>query len=213
MTTSTDGLIQFEYDEAMLHVIEMALGNLKSESRKVLKNAVNATARQARKDLVSEGASVYAEKKSKINKATKVKAATNSRPAATVEIKGPVQSLKEFKTSVTISGVKAKVLQASVLKVIQSNRGRAAAFPVKFESGHEDIAQRQIGEFYGNKGAKKRRDKWGPHADMTAIKTLFTSSVPKMLGGQKVFGVVEKKIYENLMDNILAQIRKVVEQK
>ena len=58
MTTSTDGLIRFEYDEAMLHVIEMALGNLKGESRKVLKNAVNATARQARKDLVSEAASV-----------------------------------------------------------------------------------------------------------------------------------------------------------
>ena len=46
---------------------------------------------------------------------------------------------------------------------------------------------------------------------MTAIKTLFTNSTPKMLGGQKVFGVVEERIYENLMDNILAQIRKVVE--
>ena len=206
MTTSTDGLIRFEYDEAMLHVIEMALGNLKGESRKVLKNAVNATARQARKDLVSEAASVYTEKKAKINKTTKVKAATNAKPEATVNVKGPVQSLKEFKTSVSISGVKAKILQASVMKVIQSSRGRAAAFPVKFESGHE----RQIGEFY-SRGAKARRDKWGPHADMTAIKTLFTNSTPKMLGGQKVFGVVEERIYENLMDNILAQIRKVVE--
>ncbi len=205
MTTSTDGLIRFEYDEAMLHVIEMALGNLKGESRKVLKNAVNATARQARKDLVSEAASVYTEKKAKINKTTKVKAATNAKPEATVNVKGPVQSLKEFKTSVSISGVKAKILQASVMKVIQSSRGRAAAFPVKFESGHEDIAQRQIGEFY-SRGAKARRDKWGPHADMTAIKTLFTNSTPK-----KVFGVVEERIYENLMDNILAQIRKVVE--
>lgn len=210
MTTSTDGLIRFEYDEAMLHVIEMALDNLKGESRKVLKNAVNATARQARKDLVSEAASVYTEKKAKINKTTKVKAATNAKPEATVNVKGPVQSLKEFKTSVSISGVKAKILQASVMKVIQSSRGRAAAFPVKFESGHEDIAQRQIGEFY-SRGAKARRDKWGPHADMTAIKTLFTNSTPKMLGGQKVFGVVEERIYENLMDNILAQIRKVVE--
>lgn len=209
MTTSTDGLIQFEYDEAMLHVIEMALGNLKSESRKVLKNAVNATARQARKDLVSEAASVYAEKKSKINKATKVKAATNARPTATIEIKGPVQSVKEFKTSVSISGVKAKILQASILQVIRSNRGKAAAFPVKFESGHEDIAQRQIGESYG-KGAQKRREKWGPHADMTAIKTLFTNSVPKMLGGQKVFGVVEQQIYESLMDNIMKEISKAV---
>ena len=82
MTTSTDGLIRFEYDEAMLHVIEMALGNLKGESRKVLKNAVNATARQARKDLVSEAASVYTEKKAKINKTTKVKAAKASASTA-----------------------------------------------------------------------------------------------------------------------------------
>ena len=210
MTTSTDGLIRFEYDEAMLHVIEMALGNLKGESRKVLKNAVNATARQARKDLVSETASVYTEKKAKINKTTKVKAATNAKPEATVNVKGPVQSLKEFKTSVSISGVKAKILQASVMKVIQSSRGRAAAFPVKFESGHEDIAQRQIGEFY-SRGAKARRDKSVLHVDMTTIKTLFTNSTPKMRGGQEVFGVVEERIYENLMDNILAQIRKVVE--
>ena len=47
--TTTDSMIQFEYDEAMLQVIQAALGNLKDQSRQVLKIAVNATAKQAKR--------------------------------------------------------------------------------------------------------------------------------------------------------------------
>ena len=49
--SSSDGILRFEFDEDLLHTIEDALGSMKSESRRVLKFAVNDTARDAKKDL------------------------------------------------------------------------------------------------------------------------------------------------------------------
>lgn len=42
--SSSDGILRFEFDEDLLRTIEDALGSMKSESRRVLKNAVNDTA-------------------------------------------------------------------------------------------------------------------------------------------------------------------------
>ena len=42
--SSSDGILRFEFDEDLLHTIEDALGSMKNESRRVLKNAVNETA-------------------------------------------------------------------------------------------------------------------------------------------------------------------------
>ena len=53
-TRIQDGMIRFEFDEAVLQTIEKALGDMKGQSRKVLKNAVNATAKQARSDLADK---------------------------------------------------------------------------------------------------------------------------------------------------------------
>ena len=47
-------MIQIEYDRNMLAKIERRLGRMKSEAPKVLKNAINQTAKQARKDLAAE---------------------------------------------------------------------------------------------------------------------------------------------------------------
>ena len=99
MTTSTDGLIRFEYDEAMLHVIEMALGNLKSESRKVLKNAVNATAKQAQADLAAKAKETYDVKKTRFTKAMGLRKATASRQEATITVTGEQLELHDFKSS------------------------------------------------------------------------------------------------------------------
>lgn len=201
MTTSRtgDGLIQFEYDEAMLHVIEMALGNLKSESRKVLKNAVNATAKQAQTDLASKAKETYAVKKGRFTKAMKLDKATESRQVATVRITGEQLELHDFKASPTSyrtggsrpDVVKAKVLLSSAMKPLE--KGDLKAFLVKFQSGHVTIAQRR---------GKSR----------LPVKKLLSNSIPKMVGNQeKVYGVVEPHIYSNLMDNIMKEISKVVD--
>ena len=198
MTTSTDGLIRFEYDEAMLHVIEMALGNLKSESRKVLKNAVNATAKQAQADLAAKAKETYDVKKTRFTKAMGLRKATASRQEATITVTGEQLELHDFKSSPSTyksgrtqaDAVKAKVLLSSAMKPLV--KGDLKAFLVKFQSGHVTIAQRKDESRF-------------------PIKKLLSNSIPKMVGNQdKVYGVVEPHIYSNLMDNIMKEISKVV---
>ena len=111
-TTVRDGLISFEVDETVLRAIEKALGNLKGESRKVLKNAVNATAKQARSDLANKAKEQFTAKKSALNAAMKRKNATVANPTATITVTGETLELKQFKTSTPRSGAKAKITTA-----------------------------------------------------------------------------------------------------
>ena len=46
--SSSHGILRFEFDEDLLRTIEDALGSMKSESRRVLKNAVNDTRKPMR---------------------------------------------------------------------------------------------------------------------------------------------------------------------
>lgn len=197
MTTQTgDGFIQFEVDQNLLKVIENALGNLKGESRKVLKNAVNKTARQAKEALAQRAQQTYIVKKTRFTKAMATKNATVSKPEAIIKITGEQMELKDFKVSPATykpqkrpSVTKAKVLLSSGLKGLEAG---SKAFLAKFSNGHVSVVQRR---------GKAR----------FPIKKLLSNSVPKMVGNQeKVYGIVEPEIYNNLMANIQAEIRKVL---
>lgn len=197
MKSSIDGgLIRFEFDEALLKVVEDALGNMKSQSRKVLKNAVNATARQAKKDLAKKAQETYVVKQSRFTKAMDTQNATQGNLTATTKVTSAQLALKDFKASPTSyktgsarpSAVRAKVLVASGMKPLVAG---TKAFIVKFKNGHVDIAQRKGKARY-------------------PIKKLLSNSIPVMIGNEdKVYGVVEPDIYDNLMGNILKEIRKV----
>lgn len=197
-TTSQDGLIQFEINEATLKTIEQALGGLKSQSRKVLKNAVNATAKQAKADLAQKAQEEYAVKKTRFTKAMTTKNASLARPEATINITGEQLELKDFKVSPASyktgnarpSVTKAKVLLSSSMKPLEHSGGKA--FLAKFKNGHVSIVQRK---------GKSR----------FPLKKLLSNSIPKMVGSQeRVYGIVEPNIYDNLMDNIVREIGKVM---
>ncbi len=214
--TARDGLVSFEIDEAALSAIEKALGSLRSESRKVLKNAVNATAKQARSDLAKKAQEEYTAKKSALNSSMKRKNATTSNPTATITVTGESLELRQFKTSTPRSGAKVKITASGSLKLIQSRKGdRAKAFLATFASGHQAIVQRQYGQKYKTaKGRAARQEKWGRGADMTQIKKLLSISAPKMIGDEKkVYGVLRPEIYANLAKNIQKEINKVVSAK
>ena len=85
-TRIQDCMIRFEFDEAVLQTIEKALGDMKGQSRKVLKNAVNATAKQARSDLADKAKEEYMAKKSALNSSMKLGRATVSKPEATITV-------------------------------------------------------------------------------------------------------------------------------
>ena len=195
--TSQNGFIQFEFDENLLRVIEDALGDLKSESRKVLKNAVNKTARQAKEDLAEKAKETYVVKKTRFTKAMATKNATIARPEATINITSDQLELKDFKVSPATyktgsnrpSVTKAKVLLSSGMKPLASSN---KAFLAKFSNGHVSVVQ------------------WRSKSRFP-LKKLLSNSIPKMVGSQKrVYGIVEPEIYDNLMANVQAEIRKVL---
>lgn len=195
--SSSDGILRFEFDEDLLHTIEDALGSMKSESRRVLKNAVNNTARDAKKDLAKKAQETYAVKQGRFTKAMKTQNATLSDPTATINVTGEQMELKDFKVSPATykTGpdkpdiLKAKVLLSSSLKgLIKSNN---KAFLVKFRSGHVSVAQR----YYKSR---------------LPIKKLLSNSIPTMIGSkERVFGVLEPEIYNTLMGNIIKEIERV----
>ena len=192
-------MITFEYDGDTLAKVEKKLGSLKSEAPKALKNAINATAKQARKELAQEAQKTYVVKSGGFNKAMTIKNATAGSLEAVIKARGAPLPLKDFKVSPASARtgaarpdvVKAKVLKASGMKALQ--KGDIKAFVVRFKSGHVDVAQRQ-----------------GP--PRLPIKTLYSNSIPKMLGNEKrVFKVVKPNINKNLQENIDKQVRKILE--
>lgn len=204
------GLLVIEYDGALVDAVGTALGDLKSQRFKVLKNAVNATAKQAQAALVDKAQAEYAAKKGPLKRAATIKKGTDSKPEATITVKGATLELREFKTSAPKSGAKAKILNSSTLKLIQSQKGsKAKAFLATFESGHTAIVQRQDGETYRREGAK-RQAKYGRHIDMTRLKKLLSISFPKMVGGSAVLGELEPDIYETLLANVIREIERVM---
>ncbi len=204
------GLLVIEYDGALVDAVGAALGDLKSQRFKALKNAVNATAKQAQAALVDKAQAEYAAKKGPLKRAATIKKGTDSKPEATITVKGATLELREFKTSAPKSGAKAKILNSSTLKLIQSQKGsKAKAFLATFESGHSAIVQRQDGETYRRDGAK-RQAKYGRHIDMTRIKKLLSISFPKMVGGSAVLGELAPDIYDTLLENVNKEIRRVM---
>ncbi len=207
-----EGLTVYE-GENLLEEIDRKLGALRTEKYKVLKNAVNATAKKANADLIAKAQAEYTAKKAPLNKATTKKNATVAKPEATITVKGGMLEIRSFKTTVPKSGAKAKILQSGNLKTIQSQKGsRAKAFLTTFQSGHSAIVQRQDGEQYRvGEAIQRRKKKWGKNADMTRIKELMSVSFPIMVGGTKVLGEIAPGILADLKKNIQIEIRKVLE--
>lgn len=192
-------MITYEYDQNTLAKVEKKLGSLKSEAPKALKNAINQTAKQARKDLATEAQKTYVVKSGRFNKAMTIKNATQSSLEATIKATGAPMELKDYKVSPATARTganrpdltKAKVLKAGSMKGLQ--KGNIKAFVAKFASGHASVAQRR-----GNA--------------RLPLKVLFSNSIPKMLGNEKrVYGVVRPTIEQNLQENIDKQVRKILE--
>lgn len=210
---NTEGLTVY-YDSSLMTEIERKLGALSSEKYKVMKNAVNATAKKAKADLIAKAQAEYTAKKSPLNKATTKKNATTAKPEATITVKGQVLEVRDFKTTTPKTGARAKVLQSGNLKAIQSQKEhRAKAFLATFQSGHTAIVQRQEGQQYTDSASiSRRKAEWGAGTDMTRIKKLMSVSFPKMVGGSSVLGKIGPGILDDLKKNIQIEIRKVLEQ-
>ena len=189
-------MITFEVEKGAIAKISKNLSEVYMKSPQALKNAVNQTARQARKLLADKAKDAYTVKTGRFNKAMTIKNATTRNPTAIIVAKGSPMELKEFRVSPNKPGynpkgtTRAKVYSSSVLKALEI-RG-IKAFIVQFRSGHVSVAQR-IGQ------------------DRLPIKTLYSTSIPKMIGNEKeVYGVLEPKIQEILDRCVQVQVEKIL---
>lgn len=189
-------MITFEVEKGAIAKISNNLSEVWIKSPQALKNAVNQTARQARKLLADKAKTAYTVKAGRFNKAMTIKNATMRNPTAIIIAKGSPMELKDFRVSPNKPGynpkgtTRAKVYSSSVLKALEI-RG-IKAFVVQFRSGHVSVAQR-VGQ------------------DRLPIKTLYSTSVPKMIGNEKeVYGVIEPKIQEILDKCVQTQVEKIL---
>ncbi len=205
-----DGILRIDYDGELLAAVTRALGDMKSERFIVLKNAINTTLRQYSPILVDKAQEEYTAKKAPLKKAMSTRKASTSNLEGTITVKGGTMELRDFKTTAPKSGAKAKILQSSSLKAIQSQSGhKAKAFLATFASGHTAIVQRQEGQTY-TRGAARRREQYGAYADMTRLKKLLSISFPKMMGGSAVMGELGPGIYDTLLENVEKELQRVM---
>jgi hypothetical protein len=179
----------------------------------ILKNALNATARKVRKQIVKDAAGQYAIKDKSILKqedqgAPKVYTASAADLAATIRSRGPMQDIMAFMTKPNsdTGAAAAKVLQSGTLTTLEA--GGLKAFVTTFANGHTAIVQRHPPAEYST-GRNTRAGRYGEGADMTKIKKLLSPAVPHMLGNEKVMAQSETLTYETLQAEIQKRIDKI----
>lgn len=183
-------MISVEVEKGVIRSLEKNLEGSGARHTDALKRAINETAKQTQKKLLTEAQKTYVIKAGRFKKAMSVKLATQRKLVAVIGATGRVTELKDFKVSPAryYTGenrpdiIKGKGLRKNNLKKLQ--KGDIKAFVIKFASGHISVAQRV---------AKSR----------LPVKILYSPSIPKMLGNEdKVFGTIKPEIYKDLQDNL-----------
>lgn len=190
--STQNSIIEVSVDEYMLRAVELKLKTLHKKAPRALKNALNATAREAKKDLAKLAQEQYTIKTAKFKKNIKQKNATISKPVAILNVNGKMNQLESFQTRKNTKrlGAKARGRQDRSLKEFISDQG-GRAFMATFSSGHTAIAQR-VG------------------TERLPLKGFFGPSDPEMVGNEKVYGKVEPDIQKLLYKNISRQIDKIL---
>ena len=189
-------MINFEFNENTVRMVENKLGDMKSQTPKVLKDALNNTAKQARTDLRRKAQDTYTVKAGSFNKVMTIKKAVPRDLVAIIKTEGKPLPLTYFRTKKQEGvGETAKVLKKGKMKPLQ--KGNIKAFRTGVTAG--GAGKVHVGLFQRTGSAR------------LPIKQLYSNSIPKMIGNEyRVFGVVEPKIKENLQKNIEGQIKRVL---
>lgn len=181
---------------------------------KLLKNALNATARKVRKQMVRDVQGEYAIKKRKVLRdksegGPEVLTASTSNLSAAIRSRGPMQDIMTFMTrpNTATGAAAARVLSSGSLRPLEIHGLKA--FVTTFSNGHVAIVQRAPPQRYSDaKSRSSRIKRYGAKADMTKIRKLLSPSVPHMLDNEAVRGRAEEQTYALLQ----AEIQKRIDQ-
>ena len=158
---------------------------------KVLKNALNSTARKVRQQIIKDSKGRYALKQKKaLQSESKILSASPSTLEATVLAKGPMRDIMDFMTqpNTATGAAAAKVLNSGTMKPLEV--GGLKAFITTFRSGHTAIVQRR-------------------GAERLPVKKLLSPAVPHMMGNEEVQAEAEAMAYETLQREIGKRIEQL----
>lgn len=216
--------IIFEFDgEKTADQIAAMLGDVANKTPNVLANAVNSTARKARKMLLADIRSKYTdrEKNKDIIPEKNIQRGSKRNPVAIIHAKGAPKSLQKFNVSPQNppseggkrpSTTRAQVLLQGGLKELE--KGGMKAFVTRFKSGDVAVVQRTGDTYkYMERVTRKKTGRTYEHLDSNhdAIRKLWTLGVGKMAGSAfRVGTTMRDDIQETLQAEISKQIEKTL---
>lgn len=195
-------LIKIEVDEKDVKWAQKKLKGMESKAPRVLKNAINHTAKEARKSLMQGAQRHYTVKNAGFNSRIKIYNATNTKLSASVYARDRTLTLLRFHTTSPKSGVRSEVLKGSGLKEVISRRGSAEG------SGEIRAFKGKGGKVAGKITQRKGKDRY-------PLKVLRSISVPKMLemvylGRGGISEALEPEIKRTFRDEVKKEIAKIV---
>ena len=190
--------IEIIVDPVQDQAIRNLLGALNKRTPSLIRNAVNITARKARKELPVRAQERYVIKAPKMKKNISLSSASLSKLEAVIRVKGKPLQLIYFHTKKNTKRGAAKARgrnDRSLQEMISSQGGKA--FIVSIDNGTDENGQKKK----GHKAIVQRVGK-----DRYPIITFAGPSAPEMLGNRSVYVRMAPKIRRDLMQNIRKQI-------
>lgn len=204
-----EGMLTFELDEITVRDIELRLGALRAKAPTALKNAINATAKDARTDLWAKANATYTIKKGGLNRDMRLIPATTATLEGILVTRGAPIEMINFRVT-----NRRGTPQVEIIKGSRKSMGdRSFVNNVSPYSHHLAVAKytgkgpRKEGEDF-DKGSRKNS---GYRPNRLGIEKKFSVSSPIMIGNERrVYGIVEPNIIKNLQNNVDKQVNKIL---
>ena len=181
-------MITYEVDKADLKYVQKKLRGMETKAPRVIKNAINHTAKEARKKLAAGAQGAYTVKSGGFNSRMKIQNATNGKLYAVIKSEDKTLTITRFHATAPKSGGRADIVKGGLKQLVGPKN-------IKAFKRKGLIVQRKTEDRY-------------------PLKVLRSVSVPKMLekvykGERGVTGELEPVIKRTLHDEIGKEIQKL----
>lgn len=182
-------MITYEVSKADLEYVQGKLKGIEEKAPRVFKNAINHTAKEARKKLAAGAQSAYTVRDGGFNSRMKIQNATVGRLYAVIRSMGRTLTITRFHTTTPASGARAEIVKTGLKQI--RGKWKTKAFKRKGL-----IMQRETEKKY-------------------PVHVLRSVSVPKMLekvyeGERGIEGELAPVIEKSLHDEIAAEVAKLI---
>lgn len=222
-------MIRYDITPSGLKYVQGKLKGAEDKVPRVIKNAINHTAKTARKELAAGVKASYTVKSGGFNSRMKIKNATMRNLSATIGVKGKTLTIGRFHTTAPKSGAKAEIvgkglkplaLPLGERKTKSKGIAKTAKRALKFmkdplrnlkKAGRGDKDKGKVARGFKRKGLIMQRETGARYP----VKVLRSVSVPKMIekvykGERGVKGAMDPMIKKALHDEIESEIKKVI---